>query len=592
MTDSRSKSRPGNRVRWCRRRIGGPISALCVVAALFSASDNQPAAAAQSAQTDWHVVNPHLDGPSEYWFSCVVKNHSCSFTYASRRNETAVNCAVVDLDVRLGRQEVYALIPEAGTSTMTYRLEFRDARSGSLRRYSRKINQSLYSDEWVPLWTISNATTRSMTITVCDHEAEQDYRDHGKPSSQVAVSAFAARCVSQCSTSSQLVQLGNLTKSTVNDHVTYIEWDDPNVSHPLHAGYRVRYHKSGFGGEPVEGEPWSSRTYHSFKPRHTSPELINGGWYRVDVTAVDVFGLESPVASLWFEPGWRPPKPPLLPSTLTFWEDFAIQFTYGLREGLDWLGVVDPTPISDGLSGVISVAMSDHGAAALSFVAIIPYVGDTAKVGNKLRKAADAARKTGKNVPDIGSLKITDETKDVLRKFSDAGFERMPNALIDLKWLASSNVSVSVTFRTDELGRVVSASVDDLHELAKVPSVKRNTTIAGHVRKLGDEGDQSGHIIAFKFGGDLEVPMNLVPQASNVNQGAYRQVENYLSNMKTANTGSTMRVEWDVVYGNSNSFRPKEFQIQATIDGMDCGIITVANVAATAANVPDITTGC
>jgi hypothetical protein len=79
-----------------------------------------------------------------------------------------------------------------------------------------------------------------------------------------------------------------------------------------------------------------------------------------------------------------------------------------LVAGLDIVGVVDPTPISDGLAASIEAKNGNYGMAALSAFGVIPYVGDVAKVG-----------KIGKHVKNInnaidalhGNLKLSQKAQ-------------------------------------------------------------------------------------------------------------------------------------------------------------------------------------
>ncbi|MBB5873555.1 hypothetical protein F4553_006989 [Allocatelliglobosispora scoriae] len=52
----------------------------------------------------------------------------------------------------------------------------------------------------------------------------------------------------------------------------------------------------------------------------------------------------------------------------------------------DIVGIFDPTPISDGVSGVISLFRGDWGGAGLSALSMIPYAGDLFGKGGKLAK--------------------------------------------------------------------------------------------------------------------------------------------------------------------------------------------------------------
>ncbi|MEM6483571.1 MAG: hypothetical protein AAF662_01110 [Pseudomonadota bacterium] len=58
----------------------------------------------------------------------------------------------------------------------------------------------------------------------------------------------------------------------------------------------------------------------------------------------------------------------------------------------DIVGIFDPTPISDGVGTVLSVAQGDFFGAGLSLLGMIPYVGDLGKIGKIARVAPRTAR--------------------------------------------------------------------------------------------------------------------------------------------------------------------------------------------------------
>jgi hypothetical protein len=60
--------------------------------------------------------------------------------------------------------------------------------------------------------------------------------------------------------------------------------------------------------------------------------------------------------------------------------------------GLSVAGIFDPTPVSDGLDGIISLVRGDFLGAGISAVSMIPYLGDAAKLG-KLGKFAETVAK-------------------------------------------------------------------------------------------------------------------------------------------------------------------------------------------------------
>ena len=83
---------------------------------------------------------------------------------------------------------------------------------------------------------------------------------------------------------------------------------------------------------------------------------------------------------------------------------------------LDIAGIIDPTPISDGVSGVISLFRGDWLGAGISVASMIPYVGDLAKAGKlpkvlkSIERAVEIAGKDAKFAerlaPVLDKLKV------------------------------------------------------------------------------------------------------------------------------------------------------------------------------------------
>lgn len=67
-------------------------------------------------------------------------------------------------------------------------------------------------------------------------------------------------------------------------------------------------------------------------------------------------------------------------------EELAFEIAKGVA---DLAGIVDPTPVSDGISASISLAQGDYVSAGLSIVAMLPYIGDA--IGKPLKMARNAA---------------------------------------------------------------------------------------------------------------------------------------------------------------------------------------------------------
>ncbi|WP_218924613.1 polymorphic toxin type 17 domain-containing protein, partial [Streptomyces sp. rh207] len=68
---------------------------------------------------------------------------------------------------------------------------------------------------------------------------------------------------------------------------------------------------------------------------------------------------------------------------------------------LDITGMFDPTPVSDGSSGLISLFQGDFAGAGLSLAAFIPYVGDALAKPAKFAKYLDEFEHLAKYVDDL-----------------------------------------------------------------------------------------------------------------------------------------------------------------------------------------------
>ncbi len=95
---------------------------------------------------------------------------------------------------------------------------------------------------------------------------------------------------------------------------------------------------------------------------------------------------------------------------------------------LDIAGLIDPTPVSDGANGIVSLFRGDFLGAGISALGMIPYVGDLAKVG-KLGKYA----RTVERVVDLARMdaRFADAVRPVLQRIKDA-LDQVPiNSLPD-----------------------------------------------------------------------------------------------------------------------------------------------------------------
>ena len=105
-----------------------------------------------------------------------------------------------------------------------------------------------------------------------------------------------------------------------------------------------------------------------------------------------------------------------------------------LQLGLDAVGVIDPTPITDGVNSAISLGRAfvtdperrgEHlQNAAISAVSMVPYIGDTAK----LAKGGRAARTVSRAANHLGGGATTLAGKQAARERLRDGTESVLNA--------------------------------------------------------------------------------------------------------------------------------------------------------------------
>ncbi len=91
---------------------------------------------------------------------------------------------------------------------------------------------------------------------------------------------------------------------------------------------------------------------------------------------------------------------------------------------LDIAGIVDPTPISDALSGIMSAARGDALGVAISIASMIPYAGDLSKLG-KLPKLAKSVEKAVELIKAAPNSAFAKRAMPALQALGDA-LEKLP----------------------------------------------------------------------------------------------------------------------------------------------------------------------
>lgn len=296
-------------------------------------------------------------------------------------------------------------------------------------------------------------------------------------------------------------------------------------------------------------------------------------------------------------------------------KELALDLT---QMGLDVAGLFDPTPVSDGANGVISLLRGDFLGAGISAVSMIPYIGDAAKLGKlgawgktvahavEIAKTDSAFAKAAKPALDaianaIGAApkkvldalpqsardtltamkreidglggaaaKKTDDVAGVavkVRKFDDAAsFNAAANH-------AAPNTRYEYgrySYTTDAKGRVSTAEGQ-----VKLDATGRNDpALQAEVGHEGRKTDIGFHIIGDRFGAQTN-RLNVVPGNGrpigdgrpNLNQGDYKRFENTVARLaENPRNKVEVRINADYADGNASA-RPDTFRAEYRVNG-------------------------
>jgi DNA/RNA non-specific endonuclease len=209
--------------------------------------------------------------------------------------------------------------------------------------------------------------------------------------------------------------------------------------------------------------------------------------------------------------------------------------------GLSIAGIFDPTPISDGIDGLISLFRGDFLGAGISAVSMIPYIGDAAKLGKLGKFAETIAKAVDLAKVDPAFAKAIEPTlKKIAEALDQVPMDSLPKPArealeamktkIDELFAATRSVSAKVgrndvKWTVDANGQTVKAEAT-LREV--FPGAKRSsaeTTAQGQAAAAGAADDVGGHIVGHRFVKD-QGEVNLFPQNVQFNNSAYRKLEN------------------------------------------------------------------
>ena len=561
--------------RW--RSIAAQAVVFCLIATVLAAA--RPAAAAvdegaglpHPPRMYWHKYTflPERSGPDAYWEPCWPGAGSgdgpCMYMQATGPHTEALNCARWELGRWAGSVKLGVFVPHGNaTATVTYRVEYVDAADGNLIAYDWQVAQADISG-WTHL-RMFGVYTDSLTVTVCNNSAVEGIGTHRWIDRLIGVDAVSAICTGDCVGISPVKPVPGLVAAVYPDNRIAVEWSTPSSRSraPL-AGYRITYSTGG----------WSSPAYEMVDKFHFSPPLTPGLVYKVQVDAVDTLGRYPYTArtSIRLDPEKLLHTDPLDRRRPVFdtWDAEWVtdDDLRDLRNVADAAGVVDPTPISDGSSAVLSIMVGDYLDAGLSAVAVlVPYVGDLPKL-RKLPKFADAlqfAKKAEIVTGNYGPAKKLEGLTSTQRALVRKAYR---GAVIAF----STAYRNGFKFKRDHYGRVVEASgplkrsaiADKADEVRAVREALHSMKTRKRINGRLETPDSNGHLLPASHGGPFTLD-NVVIQDEVVNATINRELEQAIWR-PAVKAGTPVHVRVEVIYNADNlTRRPDQFRIYTLID--------------------------
>lgn len=219
---------------------------------------------------------------------------------------------------------------------------------------------------------------------------------------------------------------------------------------------------------------------------------------------------------------------------------------------LDIAGIFDPTPISDGVSALISLGRGDWLGGLISGASMVPYIGDLAKAGKfpKYLKTLEKAIQLAQESAEAAKL-----LKPIIQKLDralDLLPDHAPGAVQDMRrlvkrYLHEMNVKPMRTHHLPDIrGRFnfkpryreggfeyveASGRLGVPGKVLGVRDLKAQKSVAGGT------GDHAGHLIGTRFGGPGDA-RNLTPQNAYINSYAHKAEQHW-----SGSGGSFLKLE-------------------------------------------------
>ncbi len=249
-----------------------------------------------------------------------------------------------------------------------------------------------------------------------------------------------------------------------------------------------------------------------------------------------------------------------------------------IQLALDLAGIFDPTPISDGASGLLALARGQWLDAAISGVSMIPYIGDLAKAGKlprylkSLERAVELAEKSSAAakalLPGLVKLKqvldmIPNSSNKTINQMKIVVDRSIKSSVVAIKHLP--DISKHFSFRRFEKNGNVYQEASG--RLGIPGQVKTHRSQSAQKGVSGGTGDDAGHLIGDRFGapGTAE---NLTQQNWIANrQGTFRQLEDSWAKKLKEGTGIEVKVSDVTRQGEDRPFMRKVEWTEIAPDG-------------------------
>ena len=248
---------------------------------------------------------------------------------------------------------------------------------------------------------------------------------------------------------------------------------------------------------------------------------------------------------------------------------------------LDIVGLVDPTPISDGVNGLISLGRGDWLGAGISAVSMIPYVGDAAKLGKLGRYAETMANAVDLAKANPAIAKQLGPAMEKLREaFGHIPLDKLPQpmreALAPIKSKLDDFARIGVHTVQTTVGRnsvewTQNAAGETIRAKATLNEVfsgasrsSKEATAQGQAAARGIADDVGGHIIGHRFVKDQGI-RNMFPQNAQFNNSAFRKLENEWGDW-ISKKGGSVEVEVQLI---GNATRPDKVHVKYSLIDAD-----------------------